>query len=52
MHGVGYRAARAIRTGQLRALPHFHTRPINVLVWHGPVGVAPGEISFRGKFPA
>ena len=29
---------RAIRTGQLRALPHFHTRPINVMVYHGPQG--------------
>lgn len=44
MHGVWgfpllvYRAARAIRTGQLRALPRFHTRPIDVLVLHGPRG--------------
>ena len=34
----GSRACRAIRTGQLRALPHFHTRPIDVLVLHGPRG--------------
>jgi hypothetical protein len=48
VHGVGggYRAARAIRTGQLRALPRLHIRPINVMVCHGPVGVAPGEIWF------
>jgi hypothetical protein len=48
----GDRAARAIRTGQLRALPHVHIRPIDVMVSHGPVGVAPGETSFRGGFPA
>ena len=29
---------RAIRTGQLRALPPLHTRPINVMVYHGPQG--------------
>ena len=34
----GYRADRAIRTGQLRALPRFHTQPINVMVYHGPRG--------------
>ena len=32
------RAYRAIRTGQLSALPHLHTRPINVMVYHGPRG--------------
>ena len=32
------RAYRAIRTGQLHALPHVHTRPINVMVYHGPQG--------------
>ncbi len=26
---------RAISTGQLHALPHFHIRPINVVVFHG-----------------
>ena len=35
---VDDRACRAIRTGQLRALPHFHIRPIDVLVLHGPQG--------------
>ena len=29
---------RAIRTGQLHALPRFHTRPIDVMVYHGPQG--------------
>ena len=26
---------RAISTGKLNALPHLHTRPINVVVYHG-----------------
>ena len=26
---------RAISTGKLHALLHFHTRPINVVVFHG-----------------
>jgi hypothetical protein len=34
----GSRADRAIRTGQLSALPHVHTRPIDVMVYHGPRG--------------
>ena len=37
-HDGGSRAYRAIRTGQLSALPHLYTRPINVLVLHGPQG--------------
>ena len=28
-------ANRAISTGKLHALLHFHTRPINVVVFHG-----------------
>jgi hypothetical protein len=35
-HWIG--VDRAIRTGQLRALPRFHIRPINVMVFHGPRG--------------
>ena len=46
MHDVGARAVRAIRTGQLRALPRLHIRPIDVMVSHGPYGVAPWEIWF------
>ncbi len=38
MHGVDRELYRAIRTGQLRALPPLHTRPINVMVFHGPQG--------------
>ena len=32
-------AERAISTGKLHALPHFHTRPINVVVFHGSQGI-------------
>jgi hypothetical protein len=28
-------AKRAISTGKLNALPRLHTRPINVMVYHG-----------------
>jgi hypothetical protein len=41
-------ADRAISTGKLHALPHFHTRPINVVVYHG----SDREHSFPGGFPA
>ena len=34
----GLGAYRVIRTGQLSRLPHFHTRPINVVVYHDPQG--------------
>jgi hypothetical protein len=30
-------ADRAISTGKLHTLLRFHTRPINVVVFHGPV---------------
>ncbi len=46
------RACRAIRTGQLRASPRFHIRPIDVMVYHGPSGCYPWETWFRGGFPA
>ena len=38
MHGADLELYRAIRTGQLRALPPLHTRPIDVMVYHGPQG--------------
>ena len=38
---------RAISTGKLHALPHFHTRPINVVVFHG----SQGRTSFEAGFP-
>ena len=31
----GSSANRAISTGQLRGLPRFHLRPIDVVVFHG-----------------
>jgi hypothetical protein len=38
-------AARTISTGKLRASQRFHTRPINVVISHGPSGgLRPGEI--------
>ena len=40
-------ADRAISTGKLHALLHFHTRPINVVVFHG----SQGRTSFEGGFP-
>jgi hypothetical protein len=43
---VGSRADRAIRTGWLHALPRLHLRPIDVLVLHGPLGIAPMETWF------
>ena len=33
--GVKDQAERAISTGQLRGLPRFHLRPIDVVVFHG-----------------
>ena len=41
-------ANRAISTGKLHALLHVHTRPINVVVFHG----SDREHSFSGWFPA
>src|SRR5690348_4979165 len=37
---------RTISTGKLRTLPHFHTRPINVVVFHGSQGNARFEVGF------
>ena len=39
-------ANRAISTGKLHALPHFHTRPINVVVFHGSQGKTGFEVGF------
>src|SRR5918998_1370381 len=33
---AGPELVRAIRTARLSGSPHFHPRPIDVLVWHGP----------------
>ena len=40
-------ACRAISTGQLNALPRLHLRPIDVVVFHGPMG----RPCFEGGFP-
>ena len=39
-------ADRAISTGKLHALPRFHTRPINVVVFHGSQGRTRFEVGF------
>ena len=41
-------ADRAISIGKLHALLHFHFRPIDVVVCHGP----DRETLFQGGFPA
>jgi hypothetical protein len=45
---MGVEVDRAIRTGQLHASPRVHTRPIDVVVYHG----SDGETWFCGGFPA
>src|SRR5690606_13328624 len=39
MRNENDQADRTISTGKLQALPLFHTRPINVVVFHGSQGV-------------
>ena len=39
-------ANRAISTGKLNASPRLHTRPINVVVFHGPQGRNRFEVGF------
>src|SRR5664279_3395248 len=39
-------ANRTISTGKLHALPHLHTRPINVVVFHGSQGNTRFEVGF------
>ena len=39
-------ANRAISTGKLNALLHLHTRPINVVVFHGSRGRSRFEVGF------
>jgi hypothetical protein len=41
------KAERAISTGKLRTLLRFHTRPIDVVVFHG----SSGRTRFEGGFP-
>src|SRR3982751_2079631 len=40
------KADRAISTGKLNALPRLHTRPINVVVFHGSQGSSRFEVGF------
>ncbi len=40
-------AERAISTGQLHALLRFHTRPIDVVVFHGSSGRTRFEVGFE-----
>src|SRR6201984_642898 len=40
------KASRAISTGKLNALPRLHTRPINVVVYHGSQGRTRFEVGF------
>ena len=37
---------RAISTGKLNVSPHLHTRPINVVVFHGSQGSSRFEVGF------
>ena len=39
-------ADRAISTGKLNASPRLHTRPINVVVYHGSQGRTRFEVGF------
>src|SRR5471030_3300861 len=39
-------ANRTISTGKLHALLHLHTRPINVVVFHGSQGNSRFEVGF------
>ena len=43
----GDQAKRAISTGQLRMSPCFHTRPIDVVVFHGSSGRTRFEVGFE-----
>ena len=50
MHVAGrkeFQADRAIRIGKLNALPRFHIRPIDVVVYHG----SSGRPRLEGGFP-
>ena len=43
----GDQAGRAISTGQLHGSPRFHTRPIDVVVFHGSSGRTRFEVGFE-----
>ena len=46
MNNENDQANRAISTGKLHALLHFHTRPINVVVFHGSQGNTRFQVGF------
>jgi hypothetical protein len=46
MNNESNQADRAISTGKLHALPRFHFRPINVVVYHGSRGRTRFEVGF------
>ena len=49
---IGGQAARPISTGKLHALPHFHIRPINHVVYVGSSGALRlGTPNLEGGFP-
>src|SRR5882672_11341343 len=49
---IGGQAARPISTGKLHALPHFHLRPINHVVYVGSSGALRlGTPYLEGGFP-
>src|SRR5204863_8847012 len=49
---IGGQATRPISTGKLRALPHFHIRPINHVVYVGSSGALRlGTPNLEGGFP-
>ncbi len=39
-----------ISNGELNVLPRFHTRPINVVVYDGSMGITNFEVSFSFVF--
>jgi len=46
MEDESNQADRAISTGKLNALPRLHSRPINVVVYHGSQGRNRFEVGF------
>lgn len=46
MSNENNQANRTISTGKLHALLHFHTRPINVVVFHGSQGNTRFQVGF------
>gem|GEM_PF-5658748 len=41
----GNQASRPISTGKLHVLPHFHIRPINLVIFEGSLGAEARDIS-------